>query len=123
MCDVFTPQSIVALYSISLHSALYNSAANKGCLTHMLYLLVVIIMMGIVLAFGIDIHQLITILSGRLWCSACSIRHVILGGNLLVHPRIVIVEFLGMQIGCCLLPIVTWPISPSFLRKDGWTFF
>ena len=50
-------------------------------------------------------------------------RHVILGGNLLVHPRIVIVEFLGMEIGCCLLPIVTWPISPSFLRKDGWTFF
>ena len=61
--------------------------------------------------------------SGRLWYSVCPTRHVILGSNLLVHPRIVIVEFLGIQIGCCLLPIVTWPINPSFLRKDGWAFF
>ena len=61
--------------------------------------------------------------SSRLWCSACSTRHVILGGNLLVHPGMVIVEFPGMQIGCCLVPIVTWAINPSFLIKDGWTFF
>ena len=61
-------------------------------------------------------------LSGRLWCSACSTWHVTLGCNLLVHPSMVIVEFPGMQIGCCLVPIVTWPINPSFLIKDAWTF-
>ena len=88
--------SIVALYSVSLHSTSNSSAANKGCLTHRLYLLVLIIIMGIVLAFRIAMHWLITMPSGRLWCSACSTRHVILGGNLLVHPRIVMVELLGM---------------------------
>ena len=45
-----------------------------------------------------------------------------LGGNLLVCPRIVMVELLGMQIAQCLVPIVTWPINPSFPRIDGWTF-
>ena len=86
-------------------------------------MLVLIIIMGIVPAFGIARHQLITMSSGRLWCSTCSSGHVILGSNLLVHPTIVMVEFPKLQIGCCLLPIVTWPISPSFLRKDGWTSF
>ena len=112
-------QSIVALYSISSHSTLYNSVANKGCLAHALYLLVLIMIMGIVLAFRIAMHQLITIPRGRLRCSTCSTRHVTLGGNLLVCPRKLLAEFLGMQIGCCLLPIVTWLVSPSFLRKDG----
>ena len=79
--------------------------------------------MGIVLAFGIATHQLITTPIGRLLCSTCSSRHVTLDGNLLMHPSIVIVELLGMQIGCCSVPIVTWPINPSFLIKDGWTFF
>ena len=65
-------------------------------------------------------HQLFTMPSGRLWCST---RHVTLGGNLLVHPSKVIVELPGMQIGCCLMPIVTWPINPSLLIKDGWIFF
>ena len=32
------------------------------------------------------------------------------------------VELLGMQIGCCLVPIITWPINQSFPIKDGWTF-
>ena len=116
-------QFIFALYSISSHSASNNSAANKGCLIQTLYLLVLIMITGIVLAFGIAMHQLITMPSGRLWCSTCSTRHVILGGSLLVHPCIVMVEFVGMQIGCCLVPIVTWPINPSFLIKDGWAFF
>ena len=48
---------------------------------------------------------------------------MILDGNLLVCPRIVIVELPGMQIGCCLVPIVTWPISPSLPIKDGWAYF
>ena len=116
-------QAIVALYVIESHSASYISAANKGCLTHTLCLLVLIIIMGIALAFGIAMHQLNTMPSCRMWCSACSIRHVVLGGNLLVCPGMVIVEFPGIQIGCCLLPIVTWPINPSFLRKDHLTFF
>ena len=47
---------------------------------------------------------------------------MILDGNLLVHPVIVIVAFLGMQIGCCLLPTVTWAISPSLPIKDGQAF-
>ena len=47
---------------------------------------------------------------------------MILDGNLMVHPGIVIVAFLGMQIGC-LLPIVTWPISKSLPIKDGQAFF
>ena len=115
-------QSMVALYSISVHSASYNSAASKGCLTHTLYLLVLIIITGIVLAFGIATHQLITMPSGRLWCSTCSTGLVILGGNLLMCPGIVMEEFPGMQIGCCLMPMVTWPINPSFLIKDGWAF-
>ena len=48
---------------------------------------------------------------------------MILGGNLLVCPGIEMVELLGMQIGYCLVPIVTWPINPSFQIKDGWTLF
>ena len=119
----YLPWFIFTLYSISSHSASNNSAAKKGCLIHTLYLLVFIIITGMVLAFGMAIHWLITMPSGRLWCFACSTRHVTLDGNLLVHPSIVIVEFPGMQIGCCLVPIVTWPIIPSFLIKDGWTFF
>ena len=47
---------------------------------------------------------------------------MILGGNLLVLTRIVTVELVGMQIGCCLVPIVTWPINPSFLIIDGQAF-
>ena len=78
--------------------------------------------MGMALAFGIAVHWLSTMPSGKLWCSACSTEHVVLGGNLLVCPGTVIVEFLGMQIGLSLLPLVTWSINPSFLRKDGWTF-
>ena len=74
------------------------------------------------LAFGIATHWLTTLPCGEIQCSACSTRHVVLVGNLLVCPRIVIAEFLRIQIGCCLLPIVTWPISPSFLMKDGWIF-
>ena len=35
----------------------------------------------------------------------------------------VMVEFQGMQIGCCLVPIVTWPINPSLPIKDVWAFF
>ena len=38
-------------------------------------------------------------------------------------PEIVIVELLDVQIGCCLLPIVTWPINPSLPIKDGLAFF
>ena len=49
--------------------------------------------------------------------------HVTLGGNLLVCPGMVMVELLGMQIGCCLVLIVTWHINQSFLIKDGGTFF
>ena len=97
-------------------------AARKGCLINTLYLLVFIIITGMVLAFGIAAHQFIIMPSGRLWCSACSTRHVTLDGNLLVCPSIVIVESPRMQIGCCLVPIVAWHISPSFLIKDGWTF-
>ena len=78
--------------------------------------------MGMALAFGIPMHCLTTIPSGKLWCSTYSTRHVVLGGYLLVHPRIMIAEFLGIQIGSCLLPIIAWPISMSFLRKDGWVF-
>ena len=37
----------------------------------------------------------------------------------MVHSGIVMVELPGMKIGCCLLPIVTWHINPSFLIKDG----
>ena len=48
---------------------------------------------------------------------------MILGGTLLVHPGIVIVELPGMQIGCCLFPIVTWPINLSLPIKDGQAFF
>ena len=118
LIEMLSPSwSIVALYSFSVHSASYNSAANKGCLIHTLYLLVLIIITGIVLAFGIATCQLITMPSGILWCSASSTRHVILGAKLLVHPRIVMVELPGMQIGCCLVPIFTWSISPSFLLK------
>ena len=65
-------QSMVALYSISLHSTSNSLAANKGCLTHTLYLLVLIIITGIVLAFGIAMHQLITMPSSILWCSTWS---------------------------------------------------
>ena len=78
---------------------------------------------GIDLAFGVATYLFITMPGGRLWCSACSTRHVILDGNLLVCPGIVIVELPGMQIGCYLVPIVTWPISPSLPIKDGWAFF
>ena len=78
---------------------------------------------GIDLAFGIVTHQFIIMPSGRLWCSVHSTRHVILDGNLLVHSRIVIVELPGMQIGCCSMPIVTWPINPSLPIKDGRAFF
>ena len=48
---------------------------------------------------------------------------MILGGTLLVHPGIIIVELLGIQIGCCLFPTVTWPINPSLPIKDGKAFF
>ena len=116
-------QFIIALHFISLHSASNSLAANKGFLILTLYLLVFMMITGMFLAFGIVTHWLITMPSGRLWCSACSTRHVILGGNLLVHPGIVIIEFLGMQIGCWLSPFIAWPINPSFLIKDGWTFF
>ena len=121
---MFSPfQSIVAIYSNWLHYASYNSSANNGCLTHTLNLFVLTNMMGKALAFGIATHQLTTMPSSTLWFSTCSTRHVVPGGNLLEHPRIVIVEFPGIQIGCCLLPIVTWHMNPSFLRKDGWTLF
>ena len=48
---------------------------------------------------------------------------MILDGNLLVHPGIVIVQLLDIQIGCCLVPIVTWPINSSLPIKDGQTLF
>ena len=48
---------------------------------------------------------------------------MILDGNLLVHPRIVVVELTGMQIGCYLVPIATRPISPSLPIKDGQAIF
>ena len=79
--------------------------------------------MGIALAFEISMYWLTTMPSGKLRYSTCYIKHVVLGGNLLMHPRIVIAEFLGIQIGCCLLPTVTWPISPSFLMKGGMKLF
>ena len=74
-----------------------------------------------VLAFGM--HWLTTMPSDKLFSFRCPTRHGVLGGNLLVHPRIVIADLLGIQRGSSLLLKITWPISPSFLMKDGWTFF
>ena len=37
-------------------------------------------------------------------------------------PGIVMVEFLGMKISCCLVPIITCAINPSLPIKDGRAF-
>ena len=95
----------------------------KGCLTHTLNLFAFTSIMGMALAFSIPVHWLTTMPSDKLWCSTFSSKHVVLGGKLLIHPRMVMAEFLEKPIGFCLLPIATWPISQSFLIKGGWTFF
>ena len=114
---------IVVLYSIWSHSTWYNSAAKMGCLIHSLNLLVLTKIMGMTLALGIAMHLLTMMPNGKLLCSAYSTRNMVLCGNSLVHPGVVIAEFLGIPVDCCLLPIVTWPISPSLLIKCGQAFF
>ena len=101
----------VALYSSWLHSALYNLAVNKGTSPTHLSLVEFINMMDMVLAYGIAMHQLTTMSSGKLWCSTCSTRDVASGSSWLVSPRLVMAEFPGIQIGCCLFLSVTRPIS------------
>ena len=116
--------SMLALCSIfSIWSMLNSSAANKGCWIHTFCLLVLTRMTGTLLAFVVATHLLITMLGGRLWCWACSTRQVIFSETLLVHSSTVMAKLPGTQTGFCFEPIVTCPMTPSFLLKFKWSFF
>ena len=100
--------SISALCSTGWYSTVYNSVANKGCHNQTFCLVVLINITGTDLDLNLVTHLFTIIPWGRLWCSACSTRHTALGWILVVHPGTVITEFLEMQIGFFLEPIVTF---------------
>ena len=92
--------SMLAQCSISsMWSVINNSVANKGCQIHTFSLVVLIRMIGTLLAFVVAEHLFMTMPRGRLWCSACSTRQVILGGILSVCPGTVMAKLLGTQTG------------------------
>ena len=114
--------SISALCSTGWYSAVYNSVANKSYHNQIFHLVVLINITGMDLALTLATHLFTTMPRGRLWCSACSTRHTVLGWILLVCPSTVMTEFLGMQIGFYLQPIVTCPTCLVVSSKFCWSF-
>ena len=102
--------SISALCWTRWYSTVYNSAANKGCHNQTFHLVVLIRITGMDLDLTLATHLFIVMPRGRLWCSASSTRHTPLGCILVVCSNTVMTEFLGMQIGFFLEPLVTCPM-------------
>ena len=115
--------SISAWCSTRWYSVVYNSVANKGCCNQTFCFVVLINITGTDLDFTVATHLFTTIPWSSWWCSACSTRHTAFGWTLVVCPSTVITEFLGMQIGFILDPIVTCPMCLVTSSKFCWSFF
>ena len=115
---------MLALCSTWWCSTVYNSLANKGCYNQIFCLVALINILGMDLTLVLVMHLFTIMPRRRLWCSACSTRHVTTSdGILFVHLSTVMTEFLGMQTGFFFDPIVTCPVCLVLLPKFCWSFF
>ena len=95
--DISMLSPFLTLCSTWWYSTVNSLVANKGCCNQTFCLVVLIRIIGTALAFVLAKHLFTMMPRGRLWCSACSSRHVTFDGILSVCPRMVITESLGCK--------------------------